>query len=120
VSSNSLGEVNLRYIPAWRPLWQAVCVASPMAKAPWRRAGVSKAAWERARQAVIDGVADLVWRTRGRPRSADEKLGLDQQMEQVARLASGDPESARYGLDLADARPDGEERGADPPGPSPY
>jgi hypothetical protein len=90
-------------------------------KAPWRRAGVSKAAWERARQAVIDGVADLVWRTRGRPRSAGEKLGLDEQMDRVARLASGDPESTRYGLDLADARHDDEERGGGtPPSPSPY
>jgi hypothetical protein len=70
---------------------------------PWRSAGVSKAGWERAQKAVIGLVADLVWRARKRTRSDPRSSGLDVPMERLARIGVGDPESTRYGLDLAEA-----------------
>lgn len=70
---------------------------------PWRGSGVSRAGWERAQQAVIGVVADLVWRARGRTRSGAVTSGLDESMERLASIGRGDPDSTRYGLDLADA-----------------
>ena len=70
---------------------------------PWRSAGVSRARWERAQTAVIGLVADVVWRARGRTRLDARTSGLDEPMERLARIGVGDPDSTRYGLDLADA-----------------
>jgi len=70
---------------------------------PWRSAGVSKARWERARRAVIDRVADAVWRARGRPR-AESSSSVKEPMARLAEIGKGDAEAVRYGLDLADQR----------------
>lgn len=78
-----------------------------MRNRPWRSAGVSRARWERAHGAVVGLVADLVWRARGQ--KSDPRQDLDEPMERLAGIGRGDPESTRYGLDLADAEPqDGE------------
>jgi len=68
---------------------------------PWREAGVTLADWRRARRAVVGLVADLVWRARG----AKEARPLEREaaMQRLSRIADGDPESTRYGLDLAHA-----------------
>ncbi len=66
---------------------------------PWREAGVTLADWRRARRAVVGLIADLVWRARG---SKDtRRLDREAAMQRLARIAEGDPESTRYGLDLA-------------------
>jgi hypothetical protein len=66
---------------------------------PWREAGVTLADWRRARRAVVGLIADLVWRARG---SKDtRRLEREAAMQRLARIADGDPESTRYGLDLA-------------------
>ena len=68
---------------------------------PWREAGVTLADWRKARRAVVGLVADLVWRARG----AKEARPLEREaaMQRLSRIADGDPESTRYGLDLAHA-----------------
>ena len=68
---------------------------------PWREAGVTLADWRKARRAVVGLVADLVWRARG----AKEARPLEREaaMQRLSRIAEGDPESTRYGLDLAQA-----------------
>ncbi len=66
---------------------------------PWQTAGVTLGDWGRARRAVVGLVADLVWRARG---SKDARRPeRDAAMQRLARIAEGDPESTRYGLDLA-------------------
>jgi hypothetical protein len=66
---------------------------------PWREAGVTLADWRKARRAVVGLVADLVWRARG---SKDGRpLEREAAMQRLSRIAEGDPESTRYGLDLA-------------------
>lgn len=67
---------------------------------PWREAGVTLADWRRARRAVVGLIADLVWRARG---SKDtRRLEREAAMQRLARIAEGDPQSTRYGLDLAE------------------
>jgi len=66
---------------------------------PWKEAGVTLADWRRAHRAVVGLVADLVWRARG---SKDTRtLEREAAMQRLSRIADGDPESTRYGLDLA-------------------
>lgn len=68
---------------------------------PWREAGVTPADWRRAHRAVVALIADLVWRTRGSKEA--RQLERDDAMQRLSRIAEGDPESTRYGLDLAHA-----------------
>ena len=66
---------------------------------PWREAGVTLADWRKARRAVVGLVADLVWRARG---SKDARRSeREAAMQRLSGIADGDPESTRYGLDLA-------------------
>jgi hypothetical protein len=66
---------------------------------PWRVAGVTRADWRKAHRAVVGLIADLVWRARG----SNDARRLEQEaaMQRLSRIAEGDPESTRYGLDLA-------------------
>ena len=66
---------------------------------PWRVAGVTRSDWRKAQRAVVGLIADLVWRARG----AKDARRLEQEaaMQRLSRIAEGDPESTRYGLDLA-------------------
>jgi hypothetical protein len=84
-----------------RFLWQVACKGGFVRDRPWSSAGVSKARWEQARRAVIDRIADAVWRARGRPRS-DVTSRVQEPMARLAQIAQGDPEGVRYGLDLVD------------------
>jgi hypothetical protein len=70
-----------------------------MVMKPWREAGVTLADWRKARRAVVGLIADLVWRARG----SKDTRGLEREaaMQRLARIAEGDPQSTRYGLDLA-------------------
>ena len=68
---------------------------------PWREAGVTAADWRRAHRAVVALIADLVWRTRGSKEA--RQMERDAAMQRLSRIAEGDPESTRYGLDLAHA-----------------
>jgi hypothetical protein len=68
---------------------------------PWREAGVTPADWRKAHRAVVALIADLVWRTRGSKEA--RMLERDAAMQRLSRIAEGDPESTRYGLDLAHA-----------------
>ncbi len=75
---------------------------------PWREAGVTLADWRKARRAVVGLVADLVWRARG---SKDARRSeREAAMQRLSRIAEGDPESTRYGLDLAHAEEERSER----------
>jgi hypothetical protein len=66
---------------------------------PWRDAGVTRADWRRAHRAVVSHIADLVWRARG---SKDARqMEREEAMQRLTRIAGGDAESTRYGLDLA-------------------
>ena len=69
---------------------------------PWREAGVTRADWRKAHRAVVGLIADLVWRARG---STDARRRQEQEavMQRLGGIADGDPESTRYGLDLAHA-----------------
>ena len=75
---------------------------------PWREAGVSPADWRRAHRAVVALIADLVWRSRGSKEA--RQLEKDAAMQRLSRIAEGDPESTRYGLDLAHADDEHAER----------
>ncbi len=75
---------------------------------PWKEAGVSPADWRRAHRAVVDLIADLVWRSRGSKEA--RRLEKDAAMQRLSRIAEGDPESTRYGLDLAHANDEHAER----------
>lgn len=66
---------------------------------PWKEAGVTPADWRRAHRAVIRLVADLVWRARGSTENHTHER--EAAMQRLSRIAEGDPESTRYGLDLA-------------------
>ena len=66
---------------------------------PWQNAGVSLTDWRRARRAVVGLIADLVWRARGSMET--RPMERDAAMERLSRIAEGDPESTRYGIDLA-------------------
>lgn len=68
---------------------------------PWREAGVTRSDWRRAHRAVVALIAGLVWRTRGSKEA--RQLERDTAMQRLSRIAEGDPESTRYGLDLAHA-----------------
>jgi hypothetical protein len=68
---------------------------------PWKEAGVTPADWRRAHRAVVALIADLVWRTRGSKEA--RQMERDAAMQRLSRIAEGDPESTRYGLDLAHA-----------------
>lgn len=60
---------------------------------------MTPADWRRAHRAVVGLIADLVWRARG---SADARRGeREAAMQRLTCIAEGDPESTRYGLDLA-------------------
>ena len=75
---------------------------------PWREAGVTLADWRKARRAVVGLVADLVWRARG---SHDvRRTEREEAMQRLSGIADGDPESTRYGLDLARADEEHPER----------
>ena len=75
---------------------------------PWREAGVTLADWRKARRAVVGLVADLVWRARG---SKDVRRSeREAAMQRLSGIADGDPESTRYGLDLARADEEHTER----------
>jgi hypothetical protein len=75
---------------------------------PWKEAGVTLADWRRAHRAVVGLVADLVWRARG----SKETRALEREaaMQRLSRIAEGDPESTRYGLDLAHSEEEQGER----------
>ena len=66
---------------------------------PWKEAGVTASDWRRAHRALVGLVADLVWGTRG-SRSA-RTLDREAAMQRLSRIAEGDPEATRYGLELA-------------------
>lgn len=82
--------------------------AKPVRVKPWKEAGVTLADWRRAHRAVIRHVADLVWRAR----SSNETRTLEREaaMQRLSRIAEGDPESTRYGLDLAHSAEEEAER----------
>jgi hypothetical protein len=73
---------------------------------PWRKAGVTRARWERAQAAVIGLIADRVWRARGRTRSDRQPPDLDAPLEHLTGIRRGDRDATRYGLTLADAQRD--------------
>lgn len=66
---------------------------------PWKEAGVTASDWRRAHLAVVRLVADLVWRARGS--RSTRTLEREAAMQRLSRIAEGDPEATRYGLDLA-------------------
>jgi hypothetical protein len=74
-----------------------------MAKPSQPGAEVSRRGVERARRAVVDRVADLVWRARGRRRSV-RSPALEEPMQRLAEISRGDPDAIRYGVDLDLAR----------------
>lgn len=70
--------------------------------------------WRRARRAVVGLVADLVWHAR----NAKDARTLEREaaMQRLSRIAEGDPESTRYGLDLdlaQDSTDEGDRRDED-------
>ena len=75
--------------------------AAEIGMKPWKEAGVTAADWRKAHRAVVALIADLVWRSRGSKEA--RQLEKDAAMQQLSRIAEGDPESTRYGLDLAHA-----------------
>jgi hypothetical protein len=75
---------------------------------PWKEAGVTRADWRRAHRAVIGLVADLVWRARGSTETRTHER--EAAMQRLSRIAEGDPESTRYGLDLAQSEEEHAER----------
>jgi hypothetical protein len=76
---------------------------------PWRKAGVTRARWERAQAAVIGLIADRVWQARGRTPSDRRPAGLDDPLDRLTGIGRGDRDATRYGLSLADTEPqDGE------------
>jgi len=77
----------------------AAIMRQPPCMKPWQNAGVSLTDWRRARRAVVGLIADLVWRARGSKET--RPMERDAAMERLSRIAEGDPESTRYGLDLA-------------------
>ena len=66
---------------------------------PWKEAGVTQADWRRAQRAVVGLIADLVWRARGSKEA--RRTEQEAAMQRLSGIAEGDPESTRYGLDLA-------------------
>ena len=69
---------------------------------PWLRAGVTKAAWERAQSAVVDYVAELAWSRRG---LVNARIDLaEEPMRRLAEMARGDRDATLYGLTLAQRR----------------
>lgn len=75
---------------------------------PWRDAGVTRADWRKAQRAVVSLVADLVWRARG---SKDaRRTEREAAMQRLTGIGGGDPESTRYGLDLAHGEEEHAER----------
>jgi hypothetical protein len=83
-------------------------VANLICVKPWKEAGVTPADWRRAHRAVVALIADLVWRTRGSKEA--RQMERDAAMQRLSRIAEGDPESTRYGLDLAHAEDEHEDR----------
>lgn len=73
---------------------------------PWLAAGVTRAAWERARNAVVGHVADLAWRGRGTPSARIDDLA-NEPMQRLAEMARGDRDATLYGLSLAERHRDG-------------
>jgi hypothetical protein len=72
---------------------------------PWKEAGVTASDWRKAHRAVVGLIADLVWRARGSKEV--RPLERDAAMQRLSRIAEGDPESTRYGLDLAHSEDEG-------------
>jgi hypothetical protein len=70
-----------------------------MGNPPDRDAEVTTRGLERARRAVVDRVADLVWRARGRPRST-RAAAVEEPMQRLVEISRGDAEAIRYGVDL--------------------
>lgn len=66
---------------------------------PWKEAGVSRTDWRRAQRAVVGLVADLVWRARGS--KGARRTEREAAMQRLTGIGEGDPDSTRYGLDLA-------------------
>lgn len=85
-----------------RSVARALRLRHIMADRPWQIAGVSRSRWERARRAVVDRIADAVWRARGRSRS-DMRFRVEEPMQRLSGIARGDPDAIRYGLDLAES-----------------
>jgi hypothetical protein len=75
---------------------------------PWREAGVTPADWRRAHRAVVSLIADLVWRARGSKEA--RRTERDAAMQRLTGIAEGDPESTRYGMDLAHSEADNAKR----------
>jgi len=74
---------------------------------PWSRAGVDRTSWERARDALIDQVAEIVWRARSR-RHGQMTADTDPEMQRLAQVGTGDRDATLYGLRLAEQRKRGE------------
>jgi hypothetical protein len=74
-----------------------------MAEHPWHTAGVSRSRWERARRAVVDRIADVVWRTRGRSHSDLLRFRVEEAMQRLAGIARGDLDAITYGIGLAES-----------------
>ncbi len=69
---------------------------------PRERARLMAMGRERARRAVVDRIAELVWRARGRRGSS--AAAVDVPMQRLVQIGRGDPEAISYGLSLADGR----------------
>ena len=113
--SARVGNTNKHGVGSYRLSQQMVYGAAPGSIVanqrpvkPWREAGVTRADWRRAHRAVVALIADLVWRTRGSKEA--RQMERDAAMQRLSRIAEGDPESTRYGLDLAHAEDEHAER----------
>jgi hypothetical protein len=76
---------------------------------PWLIAGVTKRAWERARGALVDRVADLAWRRRTEG-GASVDVQSDQLMQRLAEVSRGDRDATLYGMNLAEREHRDDER----------
>ena len=70
---------------------------------PWLAAGVTKAVWERARNALVDHVADLAWTARTVSKTRVDNL-TDEPMQRLAEMSRGDRDATLYGLTLAERK----------------
>jgi hypothetical protein len=70
---------------------------------PWLAAGVTKEVWERARNALVDHLADLAWTARDVSKHRVNNLS-DEPMQRLAEMSRGDRDATLYGLTLAERR----------------
>ena len=68
---------------------------------PWLSAGVTKAAWERARSALVDHLAELAWSRRAQVTAPVDDRS-DELMQRLAEMFRGDRDATLYGLTLAE------------------